>query len=75
MKQVPVLLSNGEEKISDGSSTQVLVWGKYLGFYDTIRSLIKVEHAKLLKNHEKRQESCRKERKTQLLMPQTHFIA
>ena len=41
MKQVPVLLSNGEEKISDGSSTQVLVLEKYLGFYHTTYFIMK----------------------------------
>ena len=45
MKQVPVLLSNGEEKISDGSSTQVLVLEKYLGFYHTTYLVITLSGA------------------------------
>ena len=45
MKQVPVLLSNGEEKISDGSSTQVLVLEKYLGFYHSTYLVITLSGA------------------------------
>ena len=45
MKQVPVLLSNGEEKISEGSSTQVLVLEKYLGFYHTTYLVITLSGA------------------------------
>ena len=76
MKQVPVLLSNGEEKISDGSSTQVLVLEKYLGFYHTTYLVITLSGAcKTFEKSWKRRESCRKERKTQLIMPQTHLMA